>query len=292
MVLLSSCEFLDTDMEEKFSFEDPLFLGINEILVSCNGSRITSQNAWTTEFDGLLEDYRINGSKLKYKELANNDRSRLCGLVKFLEVKPASFDSYSNNNKLAIWINTYHLMMINLIVEGYNQVNEPGKPQKPEFRSPLNIGNKGLRVFAEFKWLVFGAYRSLDQVEEEIDKLVGFKSKVSLYRGMVGFGPLPEKSLTTGNVHQFLNEGLYKMVNESIFYDDLSSPPSAFIPGSLELYMDNLSEKEVSLRKILADNLDQTVWGAVLDGSDLLLKENGQFKWKINFDPVNWQLAE
>lgn len=291
-ILFSSCEFLDTDMEEKFSFEDPLFLGINEVLVSCNGSRIANQDVWTNEFDGLLNDYRINGHKLNYSNLASSGRERLCGLVKFLEIKPASFESYSNNEKLAIWINTYHLMMVNLIAEGYGQVNEPGKPQKPEFRSPLNIGNKGLKVFEEFKWLVFGAYRSLDQVEEEIDKLVGFKSKVSLYRGMVGFGPLPEQALIASNVHEYLNEGLYKMVNESIFYDDLSSPPTAFVPGSLELYMNDLSAKETSLRKILAESLDQTVWGAVLSGNDLLIKEDAQYKWTLSFDPINWQLAE
>jgi len=292
VVLLTSCEFLDTEMEERFSFDDPLFLGINEVLISCSGTRITNQNEWTNKFDDLLEDHWINGHKLNYPELASNNRSKLCGLVKFLEVKPTSFEAYSNESKLAIWINTYHLMMINLIVEGYAQVNEPGKPHKPEFRSPLNIGNKGLRIFEEFKWLVFGAYRSLDQVEEEIDKLVAFKSKVSLYRGMGGFGPLPEQALTSSNVHSYLDDGLYKIINESIFYDDLSSPPTAFIPGSLELYMNDLNNGETDLRKILADNLDQTVWGTALNSSDLLLKENGQYKWRLSFDPVNWQLAE
>lgn len=288
----NSCKMLDKDENQLYSYDDPFYLGINELTVGCSGEQVLSEVEWKNSFNKLLGRYRKSDFRFNFIALRKSSRESLCGLVKSLEHNPKRLESVSESAQLSFWMNTYHVLILNLIVEGFGDINEVGKPHKPEFRSPLNIKQKKLSIFDDFQWIVLGKYRSLNEVEKEIQLLGGFSARISLYRGMKGFGGLPEEVLEEDNIDQYIKQSLYNIVNENIFYDDLNEPKTASLPGSLKIYMSDLSEKELGLRKILSVNLDNDVWGDVLSPLELLVKSNGHYKWFFEFDPVNWQLAE
>ena len=289
---LISCGVIDSDDKVSYSFNDPLFLGINEVSVECSSSENLSGPEFKKSYQEILDQYRISSHKFDFLKLRQNDRSKLCNLSKFIANPSFNFDSLSHVKKESFLINTYNIMIINLIVTKYDEVNELGKPNSAESKSILNIGTKGLSVFNDYQWPIMGKYNSLNEVEEKLIAISGEKMRLALYRGTNGFSPLPEIIISEDNIQEHLNSIIYKIVNEDTFYDELSTPPTLFPPGSLELYFDKIKNYQLFIRNLIKDNLDIAVWGESLNSSDLLIKDQSTFLWKIEYEPIDWQLAE
>ncbi len=288
IVFFQSCKFLDKDSDTLFSFNDPLFLGINDIAIACQGEAVLTQDQWQNYLNQIISENKINDSKFNFNNIVTNKKNKLCGLVNFLQKKPGNFDQFSEAKRLSHWINIYHLLIIHLIVDRYTEVNEKNKPNTIEFRSPLNIGSKGLKIFSEYKWLIFGKYYSLDQIEDEIKKFNNPLVSISLFRGMGGFGPIPSIAFDESNLVTNIEENFTNLITNNSFFDHETNPKIVFIPGAIELFLPEINQNEIGLRNLMNKYIDYSVLDEVI-AMDEIINQN---LWIIQYDPVNWQLAE
>ncbi|PIP93708.1 MAG: hypothetical protein COW00_14750 [Bdellovibrio sp. CG12_big_fil_rev_8_21_14_0_65_39_13] len=288
---LNSCLEIDKDQDQIFSYNDPFYLGINDLLANCASDSQNSMTNWTKSYDELLKDYRLSSFKIDFEGIANTNST--CRLIKtFEKVELKSFKEFYAENSTAMLVNIYNVLMLDIVSRNLNQTLEDGKPDLPENHSPLNIYNKGLGLFREVKWPIFNRYMSLDQVEQLISSDQRYISGLLLFRAMKGFNPLPEKSFTHQTLLSFYQESLNKYVNQEIFYDDSDEQYIAYAPGNLQFISNDTFSAQKLLRQLIYKNLDVGEWGEILRAEDILHHGEGNYKWSIKFNPVNWQLAK
>jgi hypothetical protein len=291
VVLLGSC--VNSDQELKLSSQDPFFLTRDDQLVTCNGSVFSSLESAYDKMDSILNEF-YDGRNFDYKNVNQND---LCDvLVTFQNSSPASL---SNLGKQVFWINAYQAMTISLITFNYNQVLLPGLPDLPENRQILYIGDKGTRVFQEYKWNFIDGAFSLDQVEfDKLTPLSGVTGHLALYRGVKGFLAPYKTVFRENNIESRLDDLAYQYVNNEAFYDDFPGEETVFTGeifkalSNSRAFTNDPKNRFSDVRSFFAYFLD-TDLNDVLLKEDLTRMENGDYIWKFDFStPINWQVNE
>lgn len=287
-----SCIPMDKDLAHVYSYEDPFYLGINDLLASCTGASVVHRENWIEEYNHFLSKYRQGNHKINFNAVELPQMT--CSLLApFKNVELVEFKDHWGRDSKSMLVNIYHIMIIDLVSKNYSQVLVSGVPDLPENRSLLNIFNKGLSIFKEVKWPLFNRYLSLDQIEAMISQEGGEKIEMLLFRGMKGFAPIPENALTFQSLEDYSRTYLQELVNEEIFYDDADNNFIAYAPGNLSFFSSNEVGEDLNVRNLILKHLNIDQWGSVLNPEHILQKDSfGSYLWKIEYNPVNWQLAE
>jgi len=212
-------------------------------------------------------------------------------------VSQTDLTSLSKQERGAFLINTYHLLIIHLVTKHYDEVQFPGKPKLPDFRSILNIQGLGQRVWTDLKWHVAGAYRSLAEIEHELlFPLFGPDVHLVLQRGISGFQKNHKTVFTEENIQERLNEAAIDFVNRVTFFDDGEAEDFVMITSE---FIQILESNFGGIRGYLAKHLDKDIVGIEIDSDDLFKKipdplDLGveRFLWKLESEPINWSINE
>lgn len=278
---MTSCKLLDSDLAQIKSFEDPLFLGVNELAIECSGNTILSKSDWNTRYQDFLDQYRINEKKVDFEDLKGN--RELCGLVKFYQDKELSTD--------AELYNLYHLLIINLAAEGFDETLAAGESDLPQNYSLLNITQRGVRVFSEIKWLIENRFQSINDIEQRIFNRKGLKGLLFLFTAGKGFNGLSANVLTQDSLEGLISSRVSSIINNDIFFDDFTDPKSFFLPGVITYFSNKYEIPDQDIRSLINNTLDYDLWSGVISPQEILQLDNGNFIWELNKDPENWQLT-
>ncbi|MDC1175189.1 DUF547 domain-containing protein, partial [Bacteriovoracaceae bacterium] len=233
----------------------------------------------------------VSSHKINFNELKNSSSKELCSAVNYL--KSISIEDTTN----ADLFNIYNLLVIHLIVEGYDQTLKLGEQDLPQNYSVLNILDKGVKIFDEVKWNISGKLMNLNDIEYLVKQRMGDSAQLLLFRGAIGFGGLPTSPYQLSSIQNKVNENLYDVVNNKTFYDDFTSPKSFIVPGEVNhLVTDSIEKLRISVDTfrfaIFNNNIDLAVWGSVVKENELVKVEDEEYVWKLELDFSNWQLAQ
>ena len=296
MCVLISC--FDQEQREFFSEQDPLFLGLNDELVSCDFDSVqtTSLREARDEFSNLVTLY-FDGRDFDYLSLSQNSQmmNQLCQIQKtYFEFDEGRL---SKNQRAAFFINAYKISVITLIASRFDEVLRPGFEDIPQNRSLLFIGDRGTRAFEEFKFPVANAYLSLDEIEfENLLPENGPLIHFALYRGARGFFENYQTAFDENNLNERLDELANNYVNNITFFDDFEGEETVFTTEFIKLIQSSLrrdpENRFTDIRSFLAFYNDPDFTG--VESSDLFNRDDqNNFVWKLDFSTfIDWQLNE
>jgi len=114
-------------------------------------------------FDALLKSHVDKDGMVDYKALKKN-RAALDTYTRGLaKVDPADYKTWSDNEKIALWLNAYNAYTLTAIIDAY-----PIKPRwKTRFTYPKNSIRQIAGVWDKTTWTVAGRKLTLDAMEHQ-----------------------------------------------------------------------------------------------------------------------------
>ncbi|HJN43581.1 MAG: DUF547 domain-containing protein [Vicinamibacterales bacterium] len=129
-------------------------------------------------FDQILDQYVRDG--LVYYAALRAERRALDGYVQSLTERPAVFDAWSRERRLAYWINGYNALVLKTVIDGY-----PIRGVSAEF--PENSVMQIPGVFSGREHRIAGRRLTLQSIEDELIASFGDpRAHLALGRGAVG----------------------------------------------------------------------------------------------------------
>lgn len=210
--LLVSC--LSEDQGEKFSFNDPFFLTINEKLVTCEINPVSN----LTNFNNALDSFYVkfkSQNQINYRSIVSSksERESLCNLVGGF--KNVSYKSLENDEKAAFLANAHDVMSMWLVVANFNSLTQENNELTK--RSIKNIDNKQDRVWIDFKFDFGEEFLSFRQIEQKLTKLIGPEIHFILSKASRGSLAIYQTAHRKENILERLKETTLTFVNEESF---------------------------------------------------------------------------
>ncbi|HEU4365544.1 MAG TPA: DUF547 domain-containing protein, partial [Candidatus Krumholzibacteria bacterium] len=119
---------------------------------------------------GLLMDVVDESGLVDYRELRDNpgqldpSARTLISLVKEIAAQdPAAYEVWTENERLAFWLNTYNVLTLKLIVDHY-----PIQPATGRQKYPANSIQQIPNAWTGVRFKVMGTERTLDEIEHKI----------------------------------------------------------------------------------------------------------------------------
>ncbi len=145
-----------------------IFLTVAVLLVAAPTRGASTDTAFDhrhTLFDGVLQKYVKNG-RVNYRKLKADQKPLDRYLQTLADVEPATYDSWTRQQKLAFWINAYNAYTIKVILQNY-------PIERSILADPLReYPADGIRqipgVWKKLEWPVAGKKYTLDYMEHVI----------------------------------------------------------------------------------------------------------------------------
>src|SRR5215211_6483326 len=181
------------------------------MLVLGGGAALRSQSAepvplFHRPFDQLL-DLNVRDGLVYYRAL-RSDRGRLDRYVASLNVPAATYQGWSRDEKIALWLNGYNAIVLQTVINGYPI---HGKAATYPAASIRQIPG----AFEQARHRVAGRSLTLDEIEKTV--LPEFKDPrvyLALGRGAIGSGRLKSEAYTAGRLAAQLTAVQSDFVNE------------------------------------------------------------------------------
>lgn len=143
-------------------------------------------------YDQMLDLYVRDG--MVYYNAVKSDRGRVDRYVAALNVPAATYDGWSQEQKMAFWVNAYNAFVLQTVANHY-----PIRGKSKDY--PVNSIRQIPGAFEKTKHRAAGRSVTLDEIEQTI--LPGFKEPrlyLALGRGAVGSGRLRSEAFSGPNL--------------------------------------------------------------------------------------------
>ena len=84
-----------------------------------NAANESSGDIFNKEFDAILSEYVNEQGMVDYARLRRHRLQIKAVLAQLAILDPDEYESWTRNEKIAFWINTYNILMLDIIVENY-----------------------------------------------------------------------------------------------------------------------------------------------------------------------------
>ena len=156
--------------------------------------------------DQILDVYVRDG--LVYYRALKSERARLDRYVAALNVPAATYDGWSQNQKMAFWVDAYNAFVLTTVINHY-----PIHGRTSAF--PASSIRQIPGAFDQTAWRAAGRSLTLDQIEKTV--LPEFKEPrlfLALGRGAVGSGRLRSEAYTGERIGKQLDDIQHEFVND------------------------------------------------------------------------------
>jgi hypothetical protein len=156
--------------------------------------------------DQILDVYVRDG--LVYYRALKTERGRLDKYVASLNVPAATYDGWSQGQKMAFWVNAYNTFVLETVINHY-----PIHGQSASY--PASSIRQIPGAFDKTTWRAAGRAVTLDQIEKTV--LPEFKDPrlyLALGRGAVGSGRLHSEAYTAERMGKQLDDLQHEFVND------------------------------------------------------------------------------
>lgn len=138
-------------------------IGFGMLLLAADATGIISEGFEYDDYDAVLETYVNDQGMVNYEEL-KTDRERLDAFAATIAtLDPKVYDQWTENQKIAFWINAYNVLTLQTIINHY--------PIQPSFLASLRFPKNSIRqipgVWDELQFAVMGRKMTLDEIEHE-----------------------------------------------------------------------------------------------------------------------------
>ncbi|MHC4440320.1 MAG: DUF547 domain-containing protein [Planctomycetota bacterium] len=281
-----------------------MFAGINKCLmistfivstIFCIEALSAEQNNEAFNYDDyaeVLKSYVDNKGMVNYKQLKAN-RAKLDSFARQLsKLDDQTYKKWSNNDKIAFWINAYNGLTLKAIIDNY--------PIKSSFLKSRIYPKNSIRqisgVWDKKKHKVMGSDRTLEHIEHEIlrKKFNEPGIHVALVCAAMGCPPLLNKPYVGDKLEEQFDDRTRRFLSDSKKFNVdrkgrkvLLSPifkwfGSDFVGKySMEKTLPRLSKNQTAVINYISRILEK-------DDGDYLLKGN----FKIKYLDYDWSLNE
>jgi hypothetical protein len=138
-------------------------IGLGMLLFAADATGIIGQGFEYDDYGAVLEAYVDDRGMVNYDEL-KADREKLDAFATTIAtLDPKVYDQWTENQKVAFWINAYNALTLQAIINHY--------PIKPSFFASIRFPKNSIRqipgVWDELQFAAMGRKMTLDEIEHE-----------------------------------------------------------------------------------------------------------------------------
>ncbi len=127
-------------------------------------ARKADEKFFSEKYSKVLKTYVNEKGKVNYRELKEHKKEMKVFLDKLNKLKPEDYQSWSDEEKIALWINAYNALTLKAILDHYPLKESSFRTRKYPRNSIRQISG----VWDKIKFSVIGKEITLDHIEHKI----------------------------------------------------------------------------------------------------------------------------